>query len=168
MKPASPKVDPLSFKTVDISRYRKWMDIIPFHQMHTGSHQERRSLCSGSHRGQCGWSSACSWPDSTPTEESQTSVKAMQYTVIVMLSFTRCALISKKNTSENCQLIHAINFKSLGKLQKTIKSICETEPMYLHNPVPTTRDNDGIAAVGGEAHTRNPLRVAVILPKKGT
>lgn len=97
------------------------MDIIPFHQMHTGSHQERRSLCSGSHCDQCGWSSACSWPGSTPTEESQTSVKAMQYTVIVMLSF-RCfgrALISKKNASENCQVIHAINFKSLGKLQKT-------------------------------------------------
>lgn len=68
MKPASPKVDPLSFKTVHF---------IPFHQMHTGSHQERRSLCSGSHRDQCGWSSACSWPGSTPTEESQTSVKSI-------------------------------------------------------------------------------------------
>lgn len=39
--------------------------------------------------------------------------------------------------------------------------------MYLYNPVPATGDNDGVAAVGGEAHARNPLRVAVILEKKG-
>lgn len=38
--------------------------------------------------------------------------------------------------------------------------------MYLHNPVPTTGDNDGVAAVRREAHTRNPLTVAVVLQKK--
>lgn len=56
----------------------------------------------------------------------------------------------------------------MGKRLKTIKVVCEIELMYLHNPVPATGDNDGVAAVGGEAHTRNPLRVAVVLQKKGT
>lgn len=100
-------------------------------------------------------------------EESQISVKSMQSTIIVMLSFTRCALISK-NASEKCQVIHAIIFKSLDKLLRTIQVVCDTEQTYLNNPVPATGHNNGVAAVGGEAHTRNPLRVAVILRKKGT
>lgn len=39
---------------------------LPFHQMHTENHQEIQSLCSGNQCDQCGWSSACSWPGSTP------------------------------------------------------------------------------------------------------
>lgn len=40
--------------------------------MHTGSHQERQWLCSGSQCGQCGLSSACSWPGSTPRSRQHT------------------------------------------------------------------------------------------------
>lgn len=38
---------------------------------------------------------------------------------------------------------------------------------HLHQLVPATGDNDGVAAVGGEAHTGNPLRVALVL-RRGT
>lgn len=34
---------------------------------------------------------------------------------------------------------------------------------YLDHLVPTTGNNDGVAAVGGKAHTGHPLRVALIL-----
>lgn len=36
-------------------------------------------------------------------------------------------------------------------------------PAYLDHFVPTTRHNDGVAAVGGEAHAGDPLCVALIL-----
>lgn len=34
---------------------------------------------------------------------------------------------------------------------------------HLDDLVPATGDNDGVAAIWGEAHTRSPLSVAVIL-----
>lgn len=40
---------------------------LPCRLKHTTSHQGRRSLCSGNQCAQCGWSSACSSPSSTPT-----------------------------------------------------------------------------------------------------
>lgn len=52
---------------------------LPFHQMHTGSHQETRSLCSGSQCDQCGWSSACSWPGSTPMSKGHTMLGLLCY-----------------------------------------------------------------------------------------
>ena len=37
---------------------------------------------------------------------------------------------------------------------------------YLDHLVPATGHNDGVAAVGGEAHAGHPLRVALVLQEQ--
>lgn len=53
-------------------------------------------------------------------------------------------------------------FKSLSKPHNKVS----TKVTYLNHLVPATGDDDGVAAVGGEANTRHPLSVALILQNK--
>lgn len=41
----------------------------------------------------------------------------------------------------------------------------DSPSIYLHQLVPAAGDDDGVAAVRGEAHARHPLRVALVLGK---
>lgn len=145
--------------------------------MHKGSHQERRSLCSGSQCGQCGSSSACSWPGSTPKSKecedylTLFGVHTPPYKgkwVVHSINWKFSSLMS----GNTCHVFLNHWAKKPLKSQLQIKKLKTHLPhllklssitTYLDHLVPAAGDNDGVAAVGGEAHARHPLRMALIL-----
>lgn len=66
---------------------------------------------------------------------------------------------------ENSKVKAKGSFKLCSTTNK--QGVCCKQKTYLDHLVPAAGDNDGVAAVGGEAHTRCPLRMALILQIKG-